>query len=152
MTALSTTLSPQGSWQSAGRGRWKSSDMVDDNKETVSPSHNREDAQMNSQRWQKHAQDLHRFKEDKIPAQSAASNQQTISGDTRWEETYLPSPTHRYVTHTPAQAPCAEIAGQHKSNSRYFCLLFLWFICFGSFCLWGCFVYFDFGERKRTRS
>lgn len=67
--------------------------MENDYKETVSPSHNREDAQMNSQRWRKYAQDLHRFKEDKIPAQSATSNQQTILADTRWEKTCQPSPT-----------------------------------------------------------
>lgn len=42
--------------------------MMDDSKETVSSIYNKSDAHINSQRLGKHAQDLHRFNPDKVPA------------------------------------------------------------------------------------
>lgn len=83
------------------------------------------------------AQDLYKFKPDEAPEQSR-ENRHNLTSLTRkqfgnytwWESEHQFSQwsATAYVNHTPVQASCSGIVGQHKTDFMYLCAVLLLFM------------------------
>lgn len=141
--------------------------MVNDSKEIVSSRYNRVGSLMNSWMLWQNAQDLHNFKQDRIPAwrkgrdTKPRPNQKAIYICWERENQCFLMGYHWVYQHTPGQVQWPGVVGQYKIDTRFLCvyaflfwfgifyLLFVLIFSFGGFV----FVLFcSFWEKEKTRS